>query len=163
MTSLRLPGLQRSVIAHYVGNRDALVVAVTDEVISRYITAIRLAIVATPTVDSILRQLFCADWIVERAADDRALDELFREAARNVDTRRRLRAAYELLIGELTEAILRKRTGARRKRAHEAAYQIVALAEANATLQQIGFPSSRSRAARTTSERLVAVVVSPPV
>jgi AcrR family transcriptional regulator len=141
-------GVQRTVIRHYVGNRSDVLRAVADELISRYTTSIRAAVGTAPSVRAIVSHLFSTAWSTARARDDRALDELFREAARDDDTRARLAGAYQLLIDEIAGSIVREREGVQRTAAVDAAYQIVALAESNATLQQLGFPAARASAAR---------------
>lgn len=147
-------GVQRSVIRHYVGNRASLIVEASSRLVERYEKAVRLAIGDEPSLGDLIAHLFSAHWRTATTVEDRAFDELYREATRTPETRDRLRHAYELLIDEVAGAIRRHDPARSASQARQTAYEIVCLAEYNAVLQQLGLPATLGRAARANALRL---------
>ncbi len=148
-------GMQRSVVRHYVGNRTDLVRAAVDVLTQRYADLVRAAVGDAPTVDRALDVLFSDSWISEMDNEDRALDVLLQEAVRDSVTRERIKAMYELLVGELARLIGGEQPSISTTAARHAAYLIVCLAEHNVTMQHLGFPATHSRAARRQAGRIV--------
>lgn len=148
-------GLQRTVVRHFVGNRDHLVLTATEHLIGRYTASIREAIGEEPSARTIIDHLFGREWVVSQVSEDRALDELFQEAARSTSTRTQLRGAYLMLANEIAAAIRRSAPTLDLPTVEDAAYEIVCLAEFNVTLQRLGFPRPRSEACRKLALEIV--------
>lgn len=155
-------GVQRTVIRHYVGNRSELLVAATHHLIGRYTESIRDRLGVAPSPRRLLDVMFSRTWSTATTIEDRALDELFREATRDEGTRVLLRGAYQLLIDEIADSLIRERPSLRRGLVEHVAYQIVCLAEHNGALQQLGFPVQQARAVRRLADQLIARASAEP-
>lgn len=148
-------GVQRSVVRHYVGNRQDLIGAAVEVLVDRYQASIRTALGAQPSLEDLLGYLFSPSWTAGLPAEGRALDVLLQEAARSDSTRQRVLRAYQLLVGEVAAAIGRKHPDLGPETLEDGAYQVVCLAEFNATLQTLGFSSARSAGARAAAADIV--------
>jgi len=147
--------VQRSVIRHYVGNRTDLIRGAVEMLTDRYESLIRARLGASPTVDTALQDLFSFEWARSMQTEDRALSVLMQEAVRDDVTRDRIKAMYQLLIDEIAAAIRIEAAAVSAPKAKQAAYQIVCLAEHNATMQALGFPPDQSRASFRLARRIV--------
>jgi AcrR family transcriptional regulator len=144
-------GVQRSVVRHYVGNREALVLEAAARLVDRYELVVREAVGSAPAIRRLIDHMFGRSWAASMDIEDRAFDELFAETVRHPELKDRLRRAYELLIDELAMAIRREQPTRSATDARQTAYQVVCLAEYNAVLQSLGLPEGQARAARRTA------------
>jgi AcrR family transcriptional regulator len=152
----REAGVQRSVIRHFVGNRSDLIRGAIEVLSERYARKILAEVGVRLSVGRMIRLLFSDRWNDDMAVEDRAFDELLREATRDDDTKRRIKEMYDLLIAALAEGIVRERPGVARRAADDCAYAIVCLAEHNVAMRALGFPRSSAQAAARAARELVA-------
>lgn len=151
-------GMQRSVIRHYVGNRNELVVAALDELVDGYRSSVVETIGESPSIDVLLDHLFGAHWYRDQSTADRALDVLFHEASRSEAMRERLKTAYASLVTVVADALLldanERSASLTSDEAHATAYAIVCLAEHNVDLQSLGFDPSNATSAHRAARML---------
>lgn len=151
----RAAGVQRSVVRHYAGNRADLIRDTVEALSDRYERMIRAEIGTHPTADRIVEFLFSDRWESGKATEDRAMDELLREATRDDTTRRRIKATFDLLIDELAAAIQTRHPRAAPQAVQECAFTIVCLAEQNVFMRSLGYPTTATAAAVNLSRRLI--------
>jgi len=148
----RAAGVDRTVIRHYVGNRQDLIWAAVDHLAVRYERASRDALGDDPSLDRWLALLFGGGW--GTAVDDAAFDVLIQEAIRDDALRERMRAGYAVLVDAVADAVRGVAPQASRRATVDVAYSIVCLAEQNLTMQALGFPHARATAARRAARAL---------
>ncbi len=156
-------GMDRTLVHHYFGTRDALESALVDRLLSSY-KAERDAIVAALPDSGRLHPLL--DYLFGPEFDDPRssvlFDELFSASHRSPSTKARLREVYEE-FEQITNAEIEKafpRTAASQR--HQVAYGIMCLADAASCLNGLGFPASRRSAARASAEALLRTLDGPP-
>lgn len=148
-------GVARPVIRHYFGNRDVLLRAALERTVAAYQADLVRALAEIPRegcLAAFLDYLFLGRF-VGNPDRERLLRALFAGMesggleARLLDTYERFEdACFTVLRAETPKA---PAAAVRR-----AAYAITCLAEQNASFLSLGFPRTRSRAAREAAERI---------
>ena len=146
-------GVARTAIAHFVGDRTALRIAATEEIGRRYESTIRSAW-TDETPEALIAVLFSNEWTSDRSDDDRAFDVLVASAERDRQTAAAIRRVYDVLVGELADAIVAER-GVDPSAAADVAYSIVCIAEMNVAMLALGVSPARSVGAATAARRLL--------
>lgn len=148
-------GVQRAAARHFVGNRPELIAAAVGELTRRYRSTIEEAVGVAPSIERLIDALFGRVWIYDLGDVSHAFDVLMQEAARHEPTKALVKQAYEVLLGEIDEALQRSRPSMSVVERRDAAYAIACLAEHNALMQQLGFPAARSIAAKRSAWAVV--------
>ena len=151
-------GVQRSIIRHYIGNRDDLITAAIDRIIHNYKAELADAIENLPQTElipALLDFLFCADESSEITDYDTLVNTLWTTHERNPHTRALLFNLYQefetLIFDSLTHAFPQSNLAQRQT----IAYAIMCLANDTWSMTALGFPQSRFDAARKTAELLI--------
>jgi AcrR family transcriptional regulator len=148
-------GVQRAAARHFVGNRPELIAAAIEELTRRYRSTVDEAIGTAPSIERLIDALFGRVWVHDLSDVSHAFDVLMQEAARHEPTRVLVKQAYEVLLGEVDLALERSRPSMSAAERRDAAYAIACLAEHNVLMQQLGFPTARSIAAKRCAWALV--------
>lgn len=148
-------GVQRAAARHFVGNRPELIAAAVEELTRRYRSTVEAAVGEAPGIERLIDALFGRVWVHDLSDVSHAFDVLMQEAARHEPTRLLVKQAYEVLLGEVDQALERSRPSMSAAERRDAAYAIACLAEHNALMQQLGFPAARSSAAKRCAWELV--------
>ena len=147
-------GVQRAAVRHYVGNRQDLIAAAVEELADRYETVVRSAVGYEPEIGDLIETLFGESWVTDMPTEDSAFDVLLQEATRNANTSPHIRRAYDILINELEQALLRASPDAARDALRDVAYSIACLVEHNVLMQHLGYPRARSDGARAAAHHI---------
>jgi AcrR family transcriptional regulator len=149
-------GFSRSHIRHYLGNRDDVIDAVWDYVVTPYQERIRAAATQRPpqrALDALLDYLFGPE--MEAQPEDRVIVAVIQEAARHPRLRDKVRATYVDIIRVIARVLRAIRPSLRRQQAQDVAFSIVSLAIAGTFFSAMSFSKSRRQAARRTARALV--------
>jgi len=148
-------GVSRSLMRHHVGNRQDLIRVTVDQLVEDHRCRIDSALGDTPDADEVIAHLFGASWSSSESSQDRALEVLLQQAVRDVAARDAVRSAYEQLIDLVSDAILRSRPGLGPGSVRDRALSVVALADHNVVMVQLGFGADVTDALRTSARSLV--------
>jgi len=143
----REAGLQRAMIRHYVGNRDALIREAIEHLAGQYLSRATDILDARGSVldaKALLDFLFLGDYVFGLPEENRMVDSLLFAAASDPQARASLRAMYESIDERVQKYLIRCVPGADEQRAGSVAWAIVCLAEQNAMMLGLGFPSESS-------------------
>lgn len=150
-------GVKRSIIRHYVGNRDELVDALIERIATNYPQQFRAAadgIPASAMVTQTLDYLFRVDpayndWDVV------ILAVLISAKERYPSAKQRLGRMFEEFVTMLAEDIALTYPAASRERCQHIAYTIFCLSMMNESLMWIGLDPAYNRVARQSAELLL--------
>jgi AcrR family transcriptional regulator len=148
-------GVRRAAARHFVGNRAELIVAAIEELTCRYQRSVREVIGTSPSIDRLVDALFGRLWVSDLNDIGNAFDVLLQEALRHEPTRLVVKQAYEVLLSEIAASLERSRPAMSQLERRDVAYAIACLAEHNVVMQQLGFPLTRSTAARACANSLI--------
>lgn len=154
----REAGVQRAMIRHYVGNRDALVREATEHLAAQYRSRAAQALDEAGDaldVDALLDFFFLGDFVVGMPEQDRVVDSLLAAAASDTEASASLRAMYESFDELVRKHLARCLRRADPDRLGAVSWAIVCLAEQNTIMLALGVPSQRSRELREIARVLV--------
>jgi len=154
----REAGIQRAMIRHYVGNRDALVREATDHLAAQYRSRAARALDEAGDaldVDALLDFFFLGDFASGMPEQDRVVDSLLAAAASDPEACGPLRAMYESFDELVRKHLSRCVSGADPDRLAAVSWAIVCLAEQNTIMLGLGVPSRRSQELRRIARTLV--------
>lgn len=152
-------GVQRSIIRHYIGNRDDLITAAVDRIIAAYKAELADAIENLPQtqlIPELLNYLFCLDDDSELSDYDTLINALWATHERDPHTKSLLLSlyrAFENLIGDILTLSYPTSSETERR---SVAYAVMCLANDTWSMVSLGFPASRSDLARQNAEILIA-------
>lgn len=150
-------GVKRSIIRHYVGNRDALVEALVERVTKSYLAQVEreFADVAPERmVSAILDSLFLADSSYD--PNERiVIDVLLTTKERYPRAKQLLRAMFEQLIDAFSQELQRAYPHASAEHCHHVAYTIWCISSTNDSLMWLGLPPNLGSSARSHAAALV--------
>ena len=154
----REAGLQRAMIRHYVGNRDALVREATEHLAAQYCSRAVDALDAEGDeldVDALLDFFFLGDFAFGMPEQDRVVEALLAAATSDPEARASLRAMYESFDDLVRKHLTRCVPGAEPDRIASVAWAIVCLAEQNTIMLGLGLPPRRTQQLREIALALV--------
>ncbi|GIH81107.1 TetR/AcrR family transcriptional regulator [Planobispora longispora] len=137
-------GMSRSHIRHYVGNRDELIDALWDHVITPYFEATHAALTGLAP-DAQLRALvdFLFGPQMARNEDDLVIEALISGAMHDVRLRGRIYDSYSRLEREIAKTIREAVPGCESAESLQLAYALICMAFGHSTLAPLPFPASR--------------------
>ncbi|MBG0832690.1 TetR family transcriptional regulator [Planomonospora sp. ID67723] len=137
-------GMSRSHIRHYVGNRDELIDALWDHVITPYFDAMHAAL-TDRAPDAQLRALvdFLFGPQMARNEDDLVIEALISGAMHDVRLRGRIYDSYSRLEREIAKTIREAVPGCESAESLQLAYALICMAFGHSTLAPLPFPASR--------------------
>lgn len=148
-------GIARPAVRHFVGNRNELIAQTVSVLVDDYTRRLRQLAGVDPSTDKLIDVLFGPEWITTADATDAAFDALLYEASRHDTARNSIRRAYQILIDEITRAILEESESIDPADAARTSYVVLCLAEQNATLQAFGFDETLSAHCRDSARQLI--------
>jgi AcrR family transcriptional regulator len=152
-------GVQRSLIRHYIGNRDDLVTAAVNRIIAAYKAELAEAIENLPQsalVPALLDYLFCLEEESELTDYDMLINALWATHERNPNTRALLLNLYQEFETLVTDSLTYAYPNAPDAQRRSVAYAVMCLANDTWSLVSLGFPPSRTATARQMAEQLIA-------
>lgn len=155
-------GMKRSILRHYIGNRDALVDALIERATKTYLEQIEQEFAHVPVeamIGTILDALFVAD--PKPDVNDRiVVDVLMTAHDRYPRAKELLRSMFNELVALFAEELQRAYPRATAEQCHGVAYTIWCISTTNDSLAWLGMPQEYRRAARAHAEALVRSLVS---
>jgi len=154
----REAGLQRAMIRHYVGNRDALVREAIEHLAAQYLSRAAEALNAEGNaldLDAMLDFFFLGDYVFGMPEQNRVVDSLLFAAANDSEACASLRAMYESIDELVRKHLARRVPNADSDRIGPVAWAIVCLAEQNIQMLGLGVPRRRSQELRDIARALV--------
>lgn len=148
-------GVQRAAVHHYVGNREDLIAAASEELSRRYEVIAGMGPSDAPTTAELIAMMFGDVVTRDHAAEHRTWQALRAEELRRPDGRVVVRRAYDRGFDMVESAVRRQCPEAPVARVRDLAYVIVCLSEQNTIFQQLGYPRARQVAARDAALCLV--------
>ena len=158
-------GKSRNIIRHYIGNREDLIAAFVERVLSRIKQISEEILVNTPKqklIPNVLDFLF-----EERKADappdlgERMLGGMWHIREQSPKVQQALLNFYQEFEKILTDGLKQLYPEVPLKKCQEVAYSIICLAETNWVLGSVGVDVSHTRMARRSAEYLLSVLDNP--
>ncbi|MGP4027438.1 TetR/AcrR family transcriptional regulator [Actinomadura sp. 3N407] len=152
-------GMSRSHIRHYVGNRDQLIDALWDHVITPYFDSMHAAL-ADRAPDARLPAL--VDYLfgpqMARNEDDLVIESLITGAMHDVRLRGRIYESYSRLEREIAETIRAAIPGCGSAESLQHAYAFICMAFGHSTLAPLPFPGSRQAGMKAIAVQMLAAL-----
>ena len=148
-------GVQRAAVHHYVGNREDLIAAASEELSRRYEVIAGMGPSDAPTTAELIAMMFGDVVTREHLVEHRTWQALRAEELRRPDGRVVVRRAYDRGFDMVESAVRRQCPDAPAASVRDLAYAIVCLSEQNTIFQQLGYPRARQVAARDAALCLV--------
>lgn len=150
-------GVQRSLIRHYLGNRDALINELIDRFTQKYLRQAEEALqgITDPTalIPALLNYLFSAE--VEYTRDEIVMDVLMTASERFPIARQSLARMFEKWIDQLAASLALVYPAAAAGQQRKVAYAILCLCITNEVFMWLGLKRTYNRAARESAEALL--------
>ena len=151
-------GVQRSIIRHYIGNRDDLITAAVDHIISDYKEKLENAfenLSQTELISELLNYLFANDNDNIVSYHDNILHALWSTHERNPHTRELLHNLYSAFESLVFDLLTRVYPQSDEDQRHSTALTIMCLMDSTWSFISIGFPKTRLETARQVAEQLI--------
>lgn len=155
-------GVQRSIIRHYIGNRDDLITAAIDRIIHNYKAELADAIENLPQTELIpelLNYLFCPDDSSELSDYDTLVNALWATHERDPHTKSLLLSLYQAFENLIQDILAYTHPASPTDQRLSVAYAIMCLANDTWSMVSLGFPASRMAIARQSAEQLIATLL----
>ena len=150
-------GVKRSILRHYIGNRDDLIHALSERVLAKYRKDVADMVASLPsqrTADSLLDYLF---WDGQGAASEevQVVEALIAASGRNQALRDKLKVLIDDFSQTIADLLAREFPNATAQRRWDVAYGIVSIYYNHEALVPLQLPKKYRRAARKSAEALV--------
>lgn len=152
-------GMSRSHIRHYAGNRDQLIDALWDHVITPYFDSMRAALADRAPgerLHALVDFLFGPQ--MARNDDDLVIEAFISGAMHDVRLRGRIYDSYSRLEREIARTIRDAIPGCESAESLQLAYALICMAFGNSTLAPLPFPASRRAGMKTTAVQMIATL-----
>ena len=156
-----LAGVGRPAIRHNVGNRDALIAAALERIVSRHkanFAAVTDELPEEDRVDTLLRYLFVGPFVGPLDEEDAVLDELFAVRHRDPKVAHLLAETYRELESVITNELVREYPRAGRARCRSVAYLLMVLSYGHSTFEGLGIGRRRGKAGLEHARSLAATL-----
>ena len=142
-------GMDRNIISHYFGNREALVDAMTQRIVDDYDSRMDEALANQQQSDDIL-ELVEAFYSQKRASERTEIlwAEILAYATRSEDVRNRLRQSYDKMFSIVGEILKHQYPNAPKKQLQTAVYTVATLLDRSSTFEWIGVKGSTITSAK---------------
>ena len=148
-------GVQRAAVHHYVGSREDLIAAASEELSRRYEVVAGMGASDAPTIAELIAMMFRDVVTREHVVEHRTWQSLRAEERRRPAGRVVVRRAYDRGLDMVESAVRSQCPDAPVARVRDLAYVIVCLSEQNNIFQWLGYPRARQVAARDAALSLV--------
>ena len=150
-------GMTRSVIRHYIGNRDELVNVLIERIIVQYAGQLEAAyadIAPEQVVDHTLDMMFSGEQLLDQR-DTIIINVLMTAKDRYPQAKQLLVAMFESMIELLSADLRQTYPQAPPERCRQVAYALICMAEMHESLIWLGLDRSYNAAARAAAEALI--------
>ncbi|HMQ32694.1 MAG TPA: TetR/AcrR family transcriptional regulator [Chloroflexaceae bacterium] len=152
-------GVQRSLIRHYLGNRDELVDQIVERIAEAYPQRVAAALEPALAQGAAgVLDVFFSDALNDNAWDDVIHAVVSAAQGRYPRARQRVAAMLVALVERIAEALARLFPTATPEARYEAAYGLLCLAQSNLELRWLGLDPRHTAMARAGAERLLAAL-----
>lgn len=150
-------GMKRSILRHYIGNRDAMIAALADRVVRKYRLAFQqfLAEISDRHRIKQLLSYFFPDEPVESTADLLVVEALIAAADNDAAIRQQMLDYVDGLVGDLAQQLKLAVPTARPQQCWDVAYGLVSICFNQESLSPLRLPPKYLKAARSSAETLV--------
>ncbi|MEU6747985.1 TetR/AcrR family transcriptional regulator [Spirillospora sp. NPDC046719] len=152
-------GMSRSHVRHYAGNRDELIDALWDHVITPYFASMRAALndrEPAARLPALVDYLFGPQ--MARNEDDLVIEALISGAMHDVRLRGRIYDSYSRLEREIAGTIRDAVPGCGPAESLQLAYALICMAFGHSTLAPLPFPATRQAGMKTLAAQLLAAL-----
>ncbi|KAB2379018.1 TetR/AcrR family transcriptional regulator [Actinomadura montaniterrae] len=152
-------GMSRSHVRHYVGNRDELIDALWDHVITPYFASMRDALndrEPAARLPALVDYLFGPQ--MARNEDDLVIEALISGAMHDVRLRGRIYESYARLEREIAGTIRDAVPGCGQAESLQLAYALICMAFGHSTLAPLPFPATRQAGMKALAAQLLAAL-----
>jgi len=150
--------MKRSILRHYVGNRDDLVLALADRVIGKYQKSLNEHLLPTENqnpVDQLLNYLFPAQ-PTSSAESLMVLESLITAASTSVWIRNKVKGYVDELVKRSTDLLHEAHPMPSRRDCWSVAYGVISICFNHESLTPLDLPPKYLRAARSAAQTLIA-------
>lgn len=150
-------GMTRSVIRHYIGNRDELVDALIERIIDQYSGQLEAAY-ANVAPDNLISHTLDTMFSGEQLLDQRdtiIINVLMTAKDRYPRAKHLLVAMFEAMIESFSADLRQAYPQASAERCRQVAYALICMAEMHESLIWLGLDGSHNAAARAAAEALI--------
>ncbi len=150
-------GVKRSILRHYIGNRDDLVLALAERSLGKYRADVATMVASMPDnrpAHALLDYLFWDDG-EDYAEDVQVVEAMIAAAARDDHLRTLVKAWFDDFIQAVADILCRHFPSADKSRCWSVAYGVVGIYYNHESLAQLNLPDTYRRAARAAAESLV--------
>ncbi|HEX2316732.1 MAG TPA: TetR/AcrR family transcriptional regulator [Thermomonospora sp.] len=154
-------GMSRSHVRHYVGNRDQLIDALWDHVITPYFDAMRAEVTGRAPearLGALVDYLFGPQ--LARNEDDLVIEALISGAMHDVRLRGRIYESYARLEREIARTIRAAVPGCDSAESLQLAYALICMAFGHSTLAALPFPATRHQGMKALARQMLAALES---
>ncbi len=150
-------GMKRSILRHYIGNRDEMIVALAERVVSKYRGAFQAFLGQTSDTNwtKELLSYFFPDKPVESTEDILVIEALIAAGEKYPDVRQLMFGYVDGLVGDVSKRLRLAFPKATKQECWSVAYGVVSICFNQESLSPLRLPSKYLKAARTCSEALV--------
>ena len=155
-------GVKRSIIRHYIGNRDAVVKALVERLIETYRQEMAEAIASIPKDDfgpALLNHLFLSEEH-ERSNSEILLDLLWAKQESDPHIKALLIDLYNALENLLTDGLVYAYPKAAPDTCRSVAYSLICLLHTHTSLIELGLGKARRAGVRQAAEQIVGLLES---
>lgn len=150
-------GMTRSVIRHYIGNRDELVNALIEHIIAQYAGQLEAAYATVPpdqVVAYTLDRLFAGEALLD-PRDTIIINVLMTAKDRYPQAKRLLVAMFEAMIESFSADLHHTYPQAPAAQCRQVAYALICMAEMHESFSWLGVDRTYTATARTAAEALI--------
>ena len=149
-------GFSRSHIRHYLGNRDQVIDAVWDHLMTPYLELIdRSLAVSDPEEQMAGLMDFLFGPLMRRSPDDPAIEALINGAVKDAHLREKVYVTYRGLEQQLSRVLRALAPAASRSASDGLAFSLITMSIGSSFLSGMPFPPARRRSVRSSADRLV--------
>ncbi|HYF62206.1 MAG TPA: TetR family transcriptional regulator [Herpetosiphonaceae bacterium] len=150
-------GMTRSIIRHYIGNRDELVDALIERIIAQYAGQLETAYADVPPEQAVgytLDMMFSGEQLLD-PRDTIIITVLMTAKERYPQAKKLLVAMFEAMIDSFGADLERSYPQAPPGRCRQIAYAVICMAEMHESLMWLGMDRGYNAAARAAAETLI--------
>lgn len=150
-------GMKRSILRHYIGNRDEMIVALAERVVSKYRGAFREFLGQTSDKNRTkeLLSYFFPDKPVDSTDDILVVEALIAAGEQQPDVRQLMFGYVDGLVADLSKQLRSEFPNASKQECWSVAYGVVSICFNQESLAPMQLPRKYLKAARSCSEALV--------
>ena len=149
-------GMDRNIVSHYFGNRDALVDAMTQRIVNEFDSRMKEALANLEQSTGVM-ELVDAFYGQENSIERTEIlwAEISAYATRSETVRNRLRQSYDKMFWSVGEVLKRECPNVPKKQLQTAVYIVATLLDRSSTFEWIGIKGSPIKSAKAAIEKVL--------